>query len=160
VYSSPERHCKPGVDRDTRHPGDLFTYFKGLGPVLLGPSDYSLVASHDSAHRLTVWYAMGRGEGLYLAAFDSEARPGGFAVERWVTQEGKPMSQGGFVAGPGRPHPASAVVRGTAPFSGTAHYSHKGRRVTGTFRVRFPGLTLSLTGHGWKAGLYDDERAQ
>lgn len=150
----PQRRCKPGTDRGSRRPDNLFSYFSEAGPALPGPDDYWLEAHHVTFHRETVWDAMGRGGRVFLAAIDFEWLPGKIAAERWVTQDGMPVEKS-LIAGPGRPHPASAVVHGTAPIFGTARYSRRGKRLSGSLRARFPGLTLPLTGRGWKASFYD-----
>ncbi len=154
--STPLR-CRKGSPGRERKPKTLLGYTE-IGPSFLGPPRYLLRARRRLPHRVTYFEVAGfDNRKPNIAVFDAgtyEYLPGGIAVSRAVDRTVRhghrlEVSEGGY-------RPKRATLRPPPPFSGVAHYSRHGHKLTGNLTLKFPGLRLPISGHGTRAELVDE----
>jgi hypothetical protein len=126
-----------------------------IASILLGSSSSLEAESREHGHLIGMraGHATGRGPGAEVeaGAFEYQGR---MPVGRFVQVIDEPP--GTLVTTLPGEHPASAILKPGAPFSGEASYlavSPTEHSWTGTLAVRFPGLKLPLTGSSFYSTL-------
>lgn len=154
---------KPGTSCEAAGSGgapesrQLFDYFDGFGPLLLGGGERpisELRAVLPGRRRTTELIAEirfpGPDEAVGFIAFDYERLGGGVLCKRWADRRGMPRRDR-FDIAPGAARPPAATVRPPRPFSGEATYSRQGRTFLGDLSVHMLGRTVRLAGKGAEA---------
>lgn len=117
-------------------------------PALLRPLAGAAVLSVDDPRTGSNFRAAPRPGGIDFRARVEERNADGVTVVRRA-QAGAPASTFAF-----NPALSWAAVAPPAPFSGSARFAAHARiRWTGSLRVTFPGLSVPLTGAGFRAAL-------
>jgi hypothetical protein len=133
---------------------DLFTYLEG-GAEFTNHNSAVLNSELSLPGRLTFFLAahfVDDGGSLFEAR-SLEWLPGRVAAER--TFDLVPAPGADFHVSSKAEHPASATVHPPAPFSGRAHYSKTGHKLTGSLSVDILGKRVRLAGARTKANLFN-----
>jgi hypothetical protein len=147
---SPRLRCEKG--QVPQSPRSLRKY---VAPVPLFSDSDSIALLYASARR--------HGRYVGITAMHPEGAPPGADVQLGVVESRRGMAIGHGVYLNGPPgtlltsapggHPATATMAPPAPFYGEAAYSEESDAWTGTLGVRLAGLSLPLTGPGFRVHL-------
>ncbi len=157
LSSTPRLRCRHGAAKRGRRPKSLFGYVSG-GHGSFSGWRYALRARLRRPHRITELAAFGyERERRPIVNFDAatyEYLPGGIAAGRFVNRSVRGRAH--LEASVGGYHPERATLRPPAPYSGVGTYRRATHRLTGTFSIGFPGLTLRFGGSHATANLVDE----
>jgi hypothetical protein len=134
-----------------RIPG-LFGYIESSAGAFSNRDGTILAARTREDRRIIEFFALHHlfEQSSSFKAATLEWLPGEIAAMRWA--EVWRVAVETFTVTPPEEHPASAVVRPPAPFSGEATYSRASHSLEGNLRVAFPGLELPLASPPAEAG--------